>query len=177
MNKIIEKYIFKNSSKKNTVFLARYLYRNQLVVAELINELMGLVKNENHPIDFRAAWVLEIFFLNHPKFYYPFANQWLDLLESSSDTCKRHIIKVIAKTNFEYEKAGQLVDWCLKEITLKSCPLAVKVYCIYFLNKIVKIFPELKTEFYSALEITNKIHENVPSIRVALKRVKFISHT
>ena len=120
---------------------------------------------------------MEIFFLNHPKLYYPFANTWASLLHQSSETCKRHIIKVIANTNYNYENDGELLDWCLNAITLKSTPLAVKVHCIYYIKKVVKKFPELQQEFDYALQITFGLHKDAPSILAALKKVKFTLHT
>ncbi|MEY5041867.1 MAG: hypothetical protein RLZZ414_1420 [Bacteroidota bacterium] len=177
MDEIIVKYLNKNSSKKNAVFIARYLYQNKNNLNDLIPQLIKVVINENHPLDFRAAWALEIFFLNHPKMYFPFANLWASLLSNASETCKRHIVKVITKTNYEYENDGELLDWCLQAIALKSTPLAVKVYCIYYVKKIVKKFPELQQEFDYALQITYSLHKEAPSILAALKKVKFTLHT
>jgi hypothetical protein len=177
MDEIIEKYLNKNSSKKNAVFIARYLYQNKNNLKDLIPQLINVVIVEKHPLDFRAAWALEIFFLNHPKMYFPFANLWASLLSNASETCTRHIIKVVTKTNYEYYNDGELLDWCLQAITLKSSPLAVKVYCIYYVKKVVKKFPELQQEFDLALQITYNLHKDTPSIIVALKKVKFTSHT
>jgi hypothetical protein len=177
MEEIIKKYLDKNSSKKNTILIARYLFQNKNQLNILIPELLKIVENENHPIDFRAAWSLEVFFLNHPKYYYPFANLWSELLVKSSETCKRHIIKVIANTNFEYKNDGELLDWCLHAVTLKSTPLAIKVYCIYYVKKIVKKYPELQQEYDHALQITYNLHKDSPSILSALKKVKFTLRT
>lgn len=177
MDEIINTYLYKNSAKKNAVFIARYLYRNQSQLPHLIPHLMEMMVNEKHPLDFRVAWSLEIFFLNHPKLYYPFANLWAGFLGKTSESCKRHVIKVIANTNCEYDNDGELLDWCLQAITLKSTPLAVKVHCIYYVKKVVKKFPELQQEFDYALQIAYQLHKEAPSILSALKKVKFTLHT
>jgi predicted nucleotidyltransferase len=156
----------KNSSKKNTILLARYLYSHP----EIVQEVMNKIKSESHPINFRAAWALEVFFINHKKFYSAWANEWAALLENASESCQRHILKVIAQCKAEYTHEGKLVNDCFNLLLNPKTPVAVKAHALYFLRKKVKTYPELAREFELTLDQLSEMHTESPAIQAVIRR-------
>lgn len=156
----------KNSSKKNTVLLARYLYSHP----EAVSEVMEKITTESHPVNFRAAWALEVYFINHKKFYPAWADQWAAMLENASESCQRHILKVIAQCNTYYMQEGKLVDTCFNLIANPVIPVAVKAHALYFLSKKVSQYPELKNEFILVLDQLEELHPESPALRAVRRR-------
>ncbi|MFN3918569.1 MAG: hypothetical protein ACK4K0_12635 [Flavobacteriales bacterium] len=156
----------KNSSKKNTVSLARYLYSHP----EAVSEVLEKIKTESHPVDFRAAWALEVYFINHKKFYPAWANQWAGLLEKASESCQRHILKVIAQCKANYTHEGKLVNDCFNLLLNPKTPVAVKAHGLYFLRKKLKTYPDLNNEFKLTLDQLRYMHTDSPAIQAVIRR-------
>ncbi len=119
---------------------------------DLFAELIRLIVEEKPPVNQKAAWVFNHGAKLHPNFYeknYPFLLEHLEQL--NPDGVKRDVLRGMLNLPVKNHNLGLLADICLKWLNSSTIDVAVKYNSMRTLERIVKMYPDLKDEFHSTL--------------------------
>ncbi len=128
-------------------------------------------KDANNRTAMRSAWVISHLGEYHPHFLQSYYNELIDAyLDTEDSSVLRSLGKAINHLKIKPYRIGEVFDFCVKESTNFNQAIATRVHCMYLLNNIQLLHPELKNE---VMEIAELLFEtaNEPSMRGALKKI------
>jgi hypothetical protein len=124
-----------------------------------IRTLMELALTSHDPKSWRAAWIAEKIYENHPKLLRPWLDPIIYALESEKHPAKkRHFLKHISLNEPAERHHSFLLDFCLKTFTSAEEPIAVRVYAMQILFNISEKEPGFKPELLSTIENEIELH-------------------
>lgn len=120
----------------------------------LLNELLALSDNTNKKISDNAAWALT-HLCSTKSVPFPKANNLIDkILTSGSETKTRLLLSVLREHEFQEEELRtDFLDYCLERITDCKSAAGIRSLCIHIAYKQCKLFPELKDELRTLLNL------------------------
>jgi hypothetical protein len=121
---------------------------------ELYKELIGLIVENVSPISEKAAWAMNHCFENGVGF---FENYFLEMTQvlseiSYSDSIKRNIVRIFQFIDIPEQFQASIINSCFTLVTDKKSAIAVKAFSLGVLEKMVKLYPELKNELIAVIE-------------------------
>lgn len=136
-------------SSKNTMAIVGLIGEDQ----KKFDELMDIFFHGEYRAVQRASWVVGHAGELHPQLI----KKWIKpLLENLShkvhDAVKRNTVRILQYYHIPEELSGLAYDQCMKLLTDKNEPIAVKAFCMQVLYNIVKDIPELKPEVADAIQ-------------------------
>ncbi len=106
------------------------------------------------PVSRRAAWVIDCFTEEQPKFLDGKIKELTESLPGfAADGLKRHSLRMLSRSPLPLEHLGILTDISFKWLQSPVESVAVKMYCIVILERITKIYPELIPELCDIIDI------------------------
>jgi len=102
----------------------------------------------------RAAWPLSIIAEQHPKLVTPHLKKLLDFLSRPGihDSVKRNTMRLLQFIEIPKRNYGQVAELGFEYLQSKKEPIAVKVFAMTVLSKIVKDEPDLRIELKMIIE-------------------------
>jgi len=163
--------IEREQSRANTDLIIGMLNNNPA----LFEELWMYVLENKDPMSRRAAWAADYYSEMHPAILEPrIAGLIENLPEFNSDGLKRHSLRIIARSPIPEGESGTLTVICFNWLQNPTESVAVKMYSMLILERIVHTFPELGRELYEIIDY--QLPESTPGFRNAgLKVMKRLS--
>ena len=120
---------------------------------EDIKILFSLNKDTDHRIAWRSAYMLDL--VNDVNIQA--LDEYLEFImsevpELTSQSIKRHYLRILSHHDLSEIAEGQLVDCCFEWLQTQETSIAVKAHCMQILFDLTKPYPELIPELSSVLE-------------------------
>jgi hypothetical protein len=161
-------------SKRTTDLIVNYVANNK----NRFKELMDLLLSEDVLMVQRASWPLSYIAKNQPKLLAPYWNKLLDELPRSKHVAfNRSVFRSLSLvTNLPIEIHGRVVNECMDTITDNNKSTASRVYAMYTMANMVKLYPDLSDELILRVEpfLNHKLPSIVAGTRALLKQIQKI---
>ena len=145
----IEELLIKEHSKECVVRIRDYIGDDE----ERFAELMKIFFGDSHRMTQRAAWVLNYCADANPKLVEPYLEKLvLNLRNDVHDAVKRNTVRLLQNYPIPTELEGELADSCFEFLSTHETAVAIKVFSMTILSKIVKKYPELQDELRVLIE-------------------------
>ncbi len=169
----IREALLKEHSKQQTLLITDYVGRNK----KRISTLMMLFMGNEYRVTQRAAWVVKHVFEAHPDLAYPYLDEMVDILfdESRHASVRRNLLKIIDEViEIPERHYGKLATLCFDLVASMQEPIAIKVFSMGVLCKIIKKEPDLAGELIIIIE--DQMPHASPGFKSRGKRVlKFLN--
>jgi hypothetical protein len=121
---------------------------------ELYKELIGLILENVSPISEKAAWAMNHCFENEVGFFEDYFSEMTQVFAETnySDSIKRNIVRVFQFIDIPEQFQASIINSCFALVTNKKSAIAVKAFSLGVLEKMVKLYPELKNELVVVIE-------------------------
>lgn len=118
-------------------------------------DLIELVVNYECPISEKAAWAMNHCFEEGTGYFQDFFEELTPIIGDPkySDSVKRNIVRVFQFVEIPEEYQSSIIDSCFELVGNKKTAIAVKAFALGVLENMVKLYPELKNELISAIEL------------------------
>lgn len=140
-------------STRDITQLARQASNDELLLSQLITLSLSADKR----IGFRASWPLSKVVDINPKATIPFLPCLIDTLPGlTNESVQRSFMRVIMKNDMmsiPVTHHGKLVDYCFKQLRSGTKAVAPRVYSMEILGKMCDLYPEMKGEVLSTINI------------------------
>lgn len=142
--------LLKEHSKRHTILIANYIGNS----GQRFNLLIKIALSNKPVISQRAAWVLAVCNDRNPHLVCCFLPDLIRMLEKEVHPgVKRNILKILQNHQIPVTQEGKLFDILFKIIQSKDEPVAIKVFSLNNILKLVIKYPDLKTEFVALIKM------------------------
>ena len=122
---------------------------------EYFEQILNIVFEDDQVYAPRAARVLELVSSKYPSLIFPHINMLAKKLPDFKENgVKRNITKTISQHQLpsDEDSLGILTDTCFRWLRSESVPVAIKIYSMHILQRVVKQIPELTAELLFSIE-------------------------
>lgn len=118
--------------------------------AELIKEFLA----GPHRITQLAAWPLSYAVVANPELVKPHLTNLIKVLGTSGihDGVKRNILRLLPSVEIPKRRREKLIELCFGFLTNQNEPVAVQVFAMEVLGKLINPYPELRRELALIIE-------------------------
>ena len=120
----------------------KYIKKNPGSLSQLIHLALGDVE----PISWRSAYLIASGMKRNDERLRESINSFISVLPEKKDGHQREIIKILSNMNLNDEQEGEFYDICYKLFQQPDKQASVKVNALKFVLRMVKKYPELKSE-------------------------------
>jgi hypothetical protein len=129
-----------------------------------VKEIIDLTFHEEEQVAFRAAWILENIYTNHPENFAPYTHYFLDRFSQQDNlSARRHFAKILAlitKRNAPQEikacianySSEELVETTFAWLIDEEVPVAIKSHCLNILANFSTQYPWVKDELQQTMD-------------------------
>jgi hypothetical protein len=146
----IRRVLLQQHSKANADKIADYVGSNRPRFKQLVMVYLA----GPYKITQRAAWPLSICVERYPHLVVPHLRTLLSHLATSGihDAVKRNTLRLLQFVEIPVRFHGKVIDICFHYLQANQEPVAVKVFAMTVLSRLVKNLPELKKELRLIIE-------------------------
>jgi hypothetical protein len=135
--------LLNNLSQQFTKVLAREAVNDSQLMPQLIDTMF----NARHPINWRAAWVVDHIYQYDKSLTTPYIPQFVKgLFQCNNNGVKRHLLKLVSLGPMEHLEDGNLIDLCFKWLQAVDTPIASRAHCMHIIFRLIAVYPELANE-------------------------------
>lgn len=147
---ILRKEILKEHSKAQCNKIVNWVGSNQ----DRFDELFGLFLNDEYRVVQRAAWPVSYAVIAHPSFIGKHWKQLINNLKKPNlhNAVKRNSIRLLEDIEIPKKFQGDIMNICFAYLESPTEPLAVKVFSMSVLAKLVRSYPEIAPELKLLIE-------------------------
>jgi hypothetical protein len=121
---------------------------------ELFPLVVDLMLTASHPVNWRAAWVVDHVHRLEPLMLNGYISLFINTLSQvKSYGVLRHIVRILSLAPITLISDGRLVDFCFKQLQSAQTPIAVKAHCMQLVFNLSAEYPELTHELMVFLEV------------------------
>ncbi|MEA3444280.1 MAG: hypothetical protein U9R19_06075 [Bacteroidota bacterium] len=136
-------------SRANIDFVS-YIAGNDKTAFRLLFEL---IYTAPHPINQRAAGVIETISRTCPELISPYIDRMTDTFRNFDvDGVKRNFSKIFTRTSFSDDQKAKMINLCFDLVQDKKESIAVRVFSMQVLYNISVSIPEIKHELAIIIE-------------------------
>ena len=142
--------ILKEHSYENSEKLAWDIMENP----HYLNDLFQLFWENDYRITQRATWAIIIITEWKPKLIKPFVEKMILTLKMKAinDSIKRNTVRILAEFPIPLHMEGEITEICFGYLNNPAEAIAIKVFSMTILERMVEKHPELKAELIYAIE-------------------------
>jgi hypothetical protein len=142
--------LLKEHSYENSERIAWYIFDNK----DTFSQLMELFWEGNNTITQRATWVIIICTEWRPKMVKPFIEPMILKLKEAklSDSIKRNTVRILAEFPIPKQMEGEITEICFNYLNNPSEAIAIRVFSMIILERIMEKYPELIPELIESIE-------------------------
>lgn len=121
---------------------------------KLYKELIRLIVSYECPVSEKAAWAMNHCYEDGVGFFEDYFEEMTLVLADSkySDSVKRNIVRIFQFIDIPQKHQASIIDSCFTLVTNKKTAIAVKAFSLGVLEKMTKLYPELKNELRAVIE-------------------------
>ncbi|HOX83858.1 MAG TPA: HEAT repeat domain-containing protein [Chryseolinea sp.] len=146
----LRKEILKEHSKTQAHKLADYVGDSTSRFKQLVDVYLA----GPYRVTQRSAWPLGIIAEHHPDLIIPHLKKLIDFLSKPGihDSVKRNTMRILQFIDIPKKNYGQVTELCFEYLQSRKEPIAVKVFSMTVLSKIIKDEPDLRNELKMIIE-------------------------
>lgn len=146
----IEKQLLADHSRQNTDRIIRWVGRDPKRLAEVMSVFLG---REDVLVQ-RCAWIVGIVGEHHPAMLQPWVGKMLRKMQEPDvhDAVRRNVVRALQFMDIPPRQLGTVTAVCFDALSSGDCPVAVKVFAMTVLARIVEREPDLEREFRLVIE-------------------------
>jgi|SRR5688572_23017175 hypothetical protein len=146
----LRREILKEHSKRQAHKVADYVRDNTKRFEDLVNVYLA----GPYRVTQRSAWPLSLCVENHPELIKPHLKKVLDHLTHPDihDSVKRNTMRLLQFVDIPKRFHGRVASTCFDYLQSNQEPVAVKVFSMAVLARIIEDQPDLKNELIIILE-------------------------
>jgi hypothetical protein len=143
--------LLKEHSYENSEKIAWFIMENP----NYLPELFQLFWENDKLITQRATWVIIIISEWKPKILKPFVEEMILTLqkEGINDSIIRNTVRILAEFPIPQHMEGIITEICFNYLNNASVAVAIKVFSMSILERMVEKYPELKGELIASIEL------------------------
>ena len=118
-------------------------------------ELFQLFWENDKTITQRASWVIIIISVWKPKILKPFVEEMILTLqkEGINDSIRRNTVRILAEFPIPIHMEGIITELCFNYLNNNTIPVAIQVFSMTILERMVEKHPDLKEELIASIEM------------------------
>lgn len=149
-----------------------------LIVADIGNdahkfeEIMELALRDEYPLSMRAARVMALCTEKNTNLIVPYLQNIIDSLDTLRvEGVRRSFLKIFAEMSVELNEdmLGILTDLSFTWLVDQKEAIAIRYYAIDILLKVIKLYPEIKTELTESLK--SLLEDNSSALHAKSRKV------
>ena len=146
----IAKTLDRGHSKKTTTQIVDYIGSNKARFKVLID----LFFSGPYRTTQRAAWPLGIVASDHPALIKPYLGKLIRFMQKDGvhDAVKRNGFRILQFVDIPKKHHGELTDLCFRVLQDNTLAIAIRVFAMTVLSRIIEEYPELKHELRILIE-------------------------
>lgn len=146
----IKKGLAEEHSKAQTLQIVDYVGVNKKRFKQLINIYLA----GPYRITQRAAWPLSYCVQQSPHLIRPHLNEVIDFMKRPATpvAVRRNTMRLLQFIDIPKRLHGKVIDYCFKFLMDKKETVAVKVFSMTVLTKLIKDSPEIRKELKTIIE-------------------------
>lgn len=146
----LKKEILKEHSKAQKTRIVAYIGNNKQRFAALVTVFL----NGPYRVTQRAAWPLTYVVESNPNLILPHLKEILNFLKKKEihDAVKRNTVRLLQFVDIPKQHESQVADLCFQFLGDRKEPVAIRVFSMTVLVKIITRHPELKMELAVLIE-------------------------
>jgi hypothetical protein len=114
---------------------------------DLIPMLIETMYHQKHPLNWRAAWVIDHIQQHNKKLVEPYLPNFAQALQTcQNNSVKRHLLKMLSFGPIQNLEDGNIIDLCFKWLHSPLTPIASRAFCMQIIFRMIKVYPELANE-------------------------------
>ena len=119
-----------------------------------INELIELFLSDDVRISQRAAWPISYIAEKSPSIIEKNLKKLFAKFEQENvhNACIRNVFRCFQYINIPAEMEGIVLTRAFEYLNNPLSPIAVKAYCMDAIEKLIKKYPDIKSEFKASIE-------------------------
>ncbi len=147
----IRKELLAEHSYENAEKIAWYVMENQ----EYLAEIFQLFWENDKLITQRVTWVIIIITDWKPKIIKPFVEEMILTLkkEGVNDSIIRNTVRILAEFPIPSHMDGIITEICFNYLSNNTIPVAIQVFSMTILERMVEKYPDLKEELIAIIEM------------------------
>jgi hypothetical protein len=144
--------ILSEHTRKNCLAIVKWVGRDQ----SRFNELFSLFLSGQYRVSQRAAWPMSYCAIAHPELMRRHFGKLVRNLQKAGihDAIKRNTVRLLQKVDIPEKYEGIIMDTCFRYAGSVSEPVAVKVFSLSVLERMVKKYPDILPELKMLVEDT-----------------------
>lgn len=141
----------KSASKSNSLEIVRLVGNDKHEYQKLVE----IVVANDPEMSAKAAWAITHCHDKKLGFFSNYCDEWALVVSQNtySDSLKRSILRTLQFVAIPEKNQATIIDACLELVINKKSAVAVKAFALGILENMVKLYPELKNELISAIEL------------------------
>jgi hypothetical protein len=146
----IERELLKSHAKLQANKVADYVRDN----ANHFNVLISIFLAGPYRLTQRAAWPISICVDRHPQLLAPHLKRVVSMLNKPDlpDAVKRNVVRMLQVVPIPKSLHGKITEICFRYLLNKKEAIAIRVFAMTVLSRIVKEHDELKRELLLVVE-------------------------
>lgn len=146
----IEKQLLADNGRRNIDRIIRWIGRDPGRLAEVMKVFLG----RDAILVQRSAWIVGIVGEHHPAMLQPWIGKMLKKMQEPGvhDAVRRNVVRALQFMEIPPRQLGTVTTVCFDALASGESPVAVKVFAMTVLARIIDREPELAREFRLVIE-------------------------
>ena len=123
----------------------------------LFRKLLEYSYSADHKLAFHSSWILTKVSDRAPELFYPHLDEIVDgLVRLDNESAIRSLLRIVSQSGIEElsgNKHGLLADYCFSQLRSGFSAIAVKVYSMEILYRLISKYPDLKNELIACIQL------------------------
>ncbi|MEQ9286462.1 MAG: hypothetical protein RIG77_06115 [Cyclobacteriaceae bacterium] len=162
----IRDQLFKEHSKENAQYIARYIGND----ADKFHQLIELFLGNDHRVTQKASWVLSMVSDTYPDLLSRHLDAIISNLENEvNDAVKRNTLRILQNHTIPEKHEGFIANKCFDYLLSNQEPIAIKAFSMTILANLTVKYPDFKQELKTIVE--DLMEHGSPGIKARGKMV------
>jgi 8-oxo-dGTP diphosphatase len=123
----------------------------------LFRKLLEYSYSDDHKLAFHSSWILTKVSDRVPELFYPHLDEIVEgLVRLDNESAIRSLLRIISQSDIEKlgdNKHGVLADYCFSQLRSGFSAIALKVYSMEILYRLIIKYPDLKNELVASIQL------------------------
>lgn len=163
----LEEEILKEHSKKQTNRIVSHIGNDP----HRFKQLWQLFSRGDYRLTQRSAWTVSYCIEAHPELILPHLRSMISLFFRNDlhDAVTRNIARLLRFVDLPVRYHGRVITRCFELLQEQQTPVATRVFCMYVLNKMSALYPEITREL--TFMVQNNLQAQSSAFKAAARKV------
>lgn len=123
---------------------------------EMFHETYTVCMMQEGKMSMRAARVVQLVAMQQPGLFQPYFSDLVRRLPGlTHSSVKRSMLKILTLYDISDDESLHIImlDYCFRRMNDSAEEVAIRAYSMLVINRLVKVYPEISSEFIAALHL------------------------